>query len=478
MGATNRSKTGIVVESTAGTTPATPAFQELRVTSNGLAYKPTRTTSSEIRSDRQVSDQILTKFDASGSLGIEFSFNSHDTLIEAAFQGSWTNNPSNAVSALSTTTATIASGGAGYKAQHLVMTSGFATPANNGLFVVVSDTGTTVVFPAASFSAEASPPAAATVRVIGLQGASADVTATATGLASTSLDFTTMGLSVGQWIRIGGDATAMKFATAACNGFARISAIAAHAVTCDILPTGFTTDAGTGKTIQVFFGDFLVNGTTQRSFSVERQQQDIAVPSYEYFTGQQVDTFSLSLKASAIVTGSFGLMGMGATAVTTRFSGATDVTASTYPVLNAASNVATLLENGTVVSGPSYVMELGFDLKNNLGEQPAVGSLPSIGTRNGELDVSGAITTYFGDLTILNQVLNDNDTSVQFRIGRKDNNRESLLIDVPAVKVSGTSPVNAKNQDRMFTGTYQAKRHATLTYTASAQRYWYLPVAA
>src|SRR6185437_7337600 len=331
-GSSSRSKTGYVAEVTKGTTPATPAIQNMRVTSSQLAYTPTRVTSAEIRADRQVTDQILTKFDAGGNIGFELSFHGQDDMIAGALQGAWTNTPNQAVSALTTTTATVASGTA-FKAQMLAFTSGFATPANNGLFVVSSSTGTTVVFPSASFTAEASPPAAANCRIVGAQGASGDITATSTGLASTSLDFTTLGLTVGQWVLIGGDAAGTHFATAACNGWARISAIAAHALTFGIVPTGMTTDAGTGKTIQMFFGDFMVNGTTTQSFTFERQQQDLASPTYEYFTGMQVDKLSLPFKASSILTGTLNLVGQGApnasNATTTRISGATDLAAPT-----------------------------------------------------------------------------------------------------------------------------------------------------
>jgi len=476
-GSSNRSATGYVLEVTPGTTPASPAIQNLRVTSNGLEYKPTRTTSNEIRADRQVSDQILTKFDASGALGIEWSQNTFDDLLQAGFQGTWANNPNQAVTALSTTTATVASG-TSFKAQMLALMSGFATPANNGLFVVSSSGSTSVVFPGASFTAEGSPPAAANCRVVGAQGASADITATSTGLGSTTLDFTTLGLNVGQWMYVGGDAAGTQFATAADKGWARISAVTAHAITCDILPTGWTTDSGTGKTIQIFFGDFLANGTTQRSFTFERQQQDLTSPAYEYFTGQQVDGFALMLKASAIVTGTIDLTGLGASATTTRASGATDVAATTTPVMNAASNVGTLAENGSLVGSPSYMQEVGFTLKNNLAQQNAVGTLAAIGIRDGEIDLSGNITAYFGDLTLLNQVINNNDTSLMFRIGRKDSNRESTIFSVPSIKISGTSPVSGKNQDRLFTGTYQAKRDPTSGLTMTAMRMWYLPLIA
>jgi len=190
---TNRVAIAKVRETTFGVTPATPAFKAIRETSSSLAVNPQTVVSNEIRSDRQVPDLILTALQAGGDVAGEMSFAAMDDDLEEVLQGSWTSLPLQAVSALTTTTATVASGGAAFKAQMLVLTSGFATPANNGLFVVSSSTGTTVVFPAASFTAEASPPAGAQIQVIGFQGASGDLVADATSgnhLTSTELDFT------------------------------------------------------------------------------------------------------------------------------------------------------------------------------------------------------------------------------------------------------------------------------------------------
>src|ERR1700680_490269 len=96
-GASSRSKTGYVAESTIGTTPATPAIKNLRVTSSPLALTPTRVTSNEIRADRQIPAQILTKLEAGGNVGAELSFQTPDDMLAGALQSSWTNNPSEAV---------------------------------------------------------------------------------------------------------------------------------------------------------------------------------------------------------------------------------------------------------------------------------------------------------------------------------------------------------------------------------------------
>lgn len=489
-GSTSRSKTGYVKEVTAGTTPASPAIKALRVTSSLLAATPTRVTSAEIRSDRQIVDQVLTKLLTGGDLGIELSYSALDDLIAGALQSAWTNNPSfvntgsnTPISALSTTTATVTSGGAAFLVGMLALTKGFPTAANNNILSrVSSSTGTTIVFPASSFTAEGGViPTGATLQVVGFQGASADIVATVSGpgngLTATALDFTTLGLNVGEWVHVGDDGAATQFATAANNGWCRVSAVTAHLLSFDIVPSGWGADSGTGKTIMVFDGDFMSNGTTTSSFTFERQQQDIAVPSYEYFTGQQVDGLSLAFKADSIVTGKVTVMGMSASATTTRAAGATDVAAPTFPVLNTSSNVGELYENNVLVTGPSYMMETSIDIKNNLGQQVAVGNISPIGVRNGEFAVTGTLTAYFGDLTLLNQVFNNNDVSLMIRTGRTDGNRESYVFDVPSMRVSGTSPVTAKSQDRMFTGTYAAKMHPTYNYMLGISRFNYLPIA-
>lgn len=486
MTATNRSRTAYVLESTRGVPPASPAFRELRVTSNQMSFEPTRVVSNEIRADRQVTDAILTNLQAGGNVGVELSYAAFDDLFEAGFQGTWNNNPTivnltadTEISDVAATTLTVAAGGAAFVAGMLAVTTGFGVTANNRLSRVASSTATSIVFPAATFSVEAAVPLGARVRAVGFEGAAADIVAVTSGgnaLTSTALNFTTLGLSVGEWVLIGGALSTNQFATAANNGWARVSAIAANRLSFDQVPVGWTADTGTGRSVQVFMGDFLTTGTVQRGFTFERQQQDLAAPAFEYFTGMEVDTIGLQIQANAIITGSFGFAGRSSTVGTTRLSGATDIAAPTFPVLNASSNVARLAENNVPVTGPSFIMELGFDLNNNMARQNAVGVLGSANIRSGEISLTGTLNAYFGDTSFLSRVISDTETSIFMRTGAASGNRESYVFDIPRVKITGTAPVSGKNADRMFTGTYQAMRHTTLGYTASLTRFHFLPL--
>ena len=483
MGATNRSKLSYVLENTPGTTPSNPVFKELRVTSSGLRFNPERKMSNEIRSDRQVTDQILTGLAAEGPFGVELSFGAYDDLIEAALQGTWSkkverDNNGTADSVITdvatTNTVVTVTTGTGFAVGHLCLFSGFGVSGNNGLFRCSQASATVPRFASSGITDEAAPPAAARIKAVGFQGASGDITATASGLGSSSLDFTTLGIVAGEWLKIGGATSGLQFATAALNGWARVSAVAANAITFDIFPTGWTTDSGTGKTVQVFFGDVLRNGTTQRPFTFERQQQDLTSPAYELFKGIEIAGMNWTMQAGEIIAGNFSTIGRSATVSTSRSSGATDVAAPTYPVLNAASNVGSLLENGALVT-TSYMTELGFELNNNLAGQRAIGDLANVGIRNGEVALGGTLKAYFNDTALLSKVINDTETSIMFKAGQSSDNKNAYVFDIPRVKLTGTSEISGKNSDRMFDGRYDALRHATLGYTVSIGRFFYLP---
>ncbi|MCK1322151.1 hypothetical protein IVA94_14870 [Bradyrhizobium sp. 156] len=487
---TNRVALAKVRETTFGVTPTSPAFKAIRQTSSGLNANPKTVITSEIRSDRQVTDLILVGEDAGGPVGGELAFSVADDDLEEALQGTWSNSPSitvavadTEISDVTTTTITVSAGGTAFVAGMLTLTQALPTAANNKLARVNSSTATSIVYPAATFSADAVIPVGASVRQVGFQGASADIAAVTSGgngLTSTVLDFTTLGMVPGEWIKVGdGDTTNCSFATAADNGFCRISLVAAHKITFDRVPTGWVADAGTGKTISIFTGDFLTNGSTKRSNTIERQYLDHSPVTYEYMRGMTLNTLQVEAKQQAIATYTKNYIGRDAVLPSpmVRVSGATDVAAPTYGVLNTSSNVGRIGFDGSTITGPNFVMSAQFTINNNIRAQQAIGSIGAVGTGNGEFTVTGQLETYFGDPTIYQKVINNTLTSFDLRVGRSDGNRESLLVDFPSIKLSSGSPaVSGKNQDVMIQAGFQAIMDATRLYTVSVGRFWYLPI--
>lgn len=454
----NRVRVTLIRETTPGTTPGSPRMRTVRLTGESLSLTPTYVDSEEIRSDRMLGDPIKVMQASEGGVNGELSYPEDGTaeseFFRSAFFNAWTNTPTydndgtadSVVTDAGTTSNTyvVASGGASVKVGHLVRATGFTNSANNQIFRAASSTGTTIVGSSLGLTAETVPPAAAKLKVVGFQGASGDITATSTGLGSTALDFTTLGLAVGQWVKIGGAGAGNQFATAALNDWARVTAIAATALTLDNLPAAWTTDAGTGKTLKVWFGDQIKNGTTASSMSIEKGFLDQTSPTYIVNTGMQVNTLSLTIQSRQKINFAAAFMGMGGSQSTVTLSGSPDA-ATTGQVMAANANVGRLAEAGATLTDPNWARQFQLQIANNLRAIEAIDQASPVGINPGECTVTGQITTFFGSSTLLAKLYAGTTTALNCRVAK---NSQALVIQLPRVTLkTGVPAAGAKNQD-------------------------------
>ena len=480
MADSNRLRLAYVEETSLGTTPNSPAMRAIRATGESLNHDIQTTESKEIRSDRQTADLMQVGASNSGGLNFELSFPAArtwlaDFLRYALFASAWGAQPEaynatadSAITDAGTTADTyvVASGGAAFKPAHLVRASGFTTAANNQLFRVASSTGTTVVGSSLGLAAETAPPAGARLKVVGFEGASGDIQATATGLSSTALDFTTLGLSIGQWLRIGGAGAGQRFATAADNDWVRVTAIQAHAVALDHRPAGWSTDNGASKTIQVFVGDILRNGVTKRGVTLEKGFLDLATPEYLAYRGMVVAQMSLQVGSKEVVTGSFSFMGRSHATGTTELG--TPAAAGTAGVMTASANVGRIAEGGAALGVPNFVKSVSIDLQNNLREIDAVGTLGLVDVGVGKLGLTGKMSTYFGSSALYQKYLSGTETSLVLRL-QKDG--QAIVITLPRVKFEkGTVTAQGENQDVMAELDFRALRDSLTDATVQIDR--------
>lgn len=457
----NRLQIAFVPEVTFGDTPASPSMTLMRITGETLNADIDTIRSEEIRSDRMNPDLIQVAARNNGGFTFEASFGAQDTFYEAGFQNTFVDAPvfdndgtpdSIITDVLDVTdTFTLSVDPTAIVANHLIRTSGFDDSANNARFKVASSTATTVVVAGTpTLTDDTAPAGTARLKVVGFQGNSGDITQTTTGLASTSLDFTTLGLSVGQWISIGGATAAEIFDTGA-NGFAKITTITATALTLDNIAS-LATDSAAGKTISVFFGDVLKIGTTPGCFSIEKVLLGQTTPAFVVYTGMVVNSFAVTAESGSILNGNFDFLGDDASVSETALD-ATPTAASTNEVLNAVNN-ASISEAGAVVTLPNFIQSFTLNLANNLREQTAVSKLGLVGIGSGDADVTGTMTTYFGDKSLLEKFLNNTASSVNFRAAK---NTQALIFTVPNIKFD-TAPVTADSRnidvtvDLTFTG--------------------------
>lgn len=492
MSDTNRTKVGWVKEVTPGVTPASPAFKNLRITGEALSFGPTFVESKELRSDRMLQDLIHIANVVGGSLPLEVSWRSLDDLMENLLQSLWVRTPardnngtaSGAITAVSNATGiftvlaatnptTDYSSGA-FVIGQLLRSSGFTNAANNGLFRVTTGGNTSVTVSPTTTVTDAAPVAAARLKVVGFRGAAADITATATGLASTALDFTTLGLASGMWIKVGGSVAGEQFATAANNAWVRINGtITATALPLDNLPAGWSVDAGAGKTITVYIGDYIRNGLTEQTMTLETQYADLTVPEYDYQLGMAIDELDLSIKAKSVITASAKFKGMTGTNTTTRLAGATDVAAPSNDVLNASANVASVADAGTALTGATAVTALDLTIMNSLRDVPALGAFGNVDIASGTFRVKAKMSMYYASNAIRTKLLNNTASSVTARIAdlTAPVGTRSYTMDFPKVKYNGAGdPKNsAIDTDRTIELDFQALV-STFAYAMHFQR--------
>ena len=293
----------------------------------------------------------------------------------------------------------------------LVEASGFNTAANNGL-KLLAGTSIATEIKTTGLTAEATPPANAIVRVAGVQGATSDITLDASGnLTSTILDFTTLGLNVGQDIVVGDltSGAAFAFATAAYNGKATIVAITAHKITLKWRAwTVAGADLGTGQTIRLLFTSWIRNVPIAHAdyLAAPTGNMEVSEPGagtagatdYIYVGGCGLSKWSLAIPLENKIVATLDFVGMNASEPGA--ARATGADAALAPLLTSvfttSSNVRTvkLLKQAdeTVLADEINDIKLNYD--NHLKPRKAIGTDGAKGLTYGEYAPTIDLDTY------------------------------------------------------------------------------------
>ena len=192
----------------------------------------------------------------------------------------------------------------------------------------------------------------------------------------------------------------------------------------------------------------LLVGNTARSFAIEEGFTDLV--QYRVFNGLMFDTFSVSITPEALVTGTFGFMGSGVSALTGTSIDATP-TAIT-PKATYFHEGGTISEGGSTVA---YVTGLQFEVKNNLAGSYALGSTSYRSIALGKVEVTGTVTALFESATLANKYANNTASSITATIGDGTN---TMTFGFPDVRYTGLKMQRAASGpvlvELTFTGVY------------------------
>lgn len=490
MSDTNRTALRIVEETETGVIPSNPAFIELRNTGTpGFGINPTTIESDEIRPDRQVSDIISVGSEPGGDVNMELSYGAFDMIFEGAFQKYWKEQSSSAkgdIASVSTDQITFNAEKNVFKPGDYILFSDAYDSNGNNLLLSVTESADTVLTVSQDVSSIAGVKESS-IKKVGIKASSGDIQAEAgekNRLISTSLNFSELGLEPGMWLKLGDSSSSTNhFAKAENNDMVRVAELEDdnHVVLSNV-PKGWATDDGAGKEIIIFMGDFLKNAEKDidpthtepiLSYSLEQVFLDHKPIDYQYFTGMIPDTLSMTMNSASIIDMSTSFLGSTAKIVQERETGATDVSAPQYPVMNTSSNVARIARGGSKIQGANYVSELTVEINNNCRRRNAVGIYGTESIGLGEFAVTGNMNTYFTNAELLQDLINNEETSLNYMV--KDNRKHAYVFDMPRVKYSSGNPeVGGKNEDVMLSLDYQAIRHPDLGYTLSITRFDYV----
>jgi len=455
--------------------PVTPVWYQLEPNGyNDFGGQLSLVSRNPINPSRQKKKGVITDLDASGGLGQDLTQNNLTRLLQGFFFADIREKASSApmngaavtitgVTAVDDTYAA-ASGLDVFASDYLVLASDFDQAANNGLKLVSSAVATGVVV--GDGLVDETPPANAKLQVVGIQFSTGEVDVDVSGSyprltrASGARDWTTLGLIPGEWCHLGGDTAATVFSNVPNKGFIRVRAVGVDYIELDKTSYTMTAETGTGKTIQLFFGNVIKNESSQalitrRTYQIERQlgEDDNGVMS-EYLVGAVPSELSLQIRQADKVTVDLSFIATDNEQRdgTTGVKSGTRTTITDAPAFNTSSDFSRIKMHQITAGNANpdalfaYLTEMTLTINNNVSPNKAVGVLGAFDVSAGTFSVEGSVTAYFANIAAVQAVRNNEDVTVDFALVK---NNAGLVMDVPLLAL-GEGRLNVE-QDQPIT---------------------------
>lgn len=482
----------IAEEQSPGVLPATPRWRAKEPNSYSDFGGTLKTTvRNPINPSRQRQKGSVVDLDAAGSITEDFTILGMREELQGFMFADWREKKTTAgINATATALTSVTSGTKtyaaaagllGFLAGHLVLASGFATPANNGVKTVSANSTAAAVVVTEVVATEAAPPTAAKLEVCGFQFPAGDVSIVLNGnlvrLQATATDMRTLGIIPGEWVYLGGDAANSTFTVSA--GESRVSVVTQTYIEFDKTSFPPTAEDGAGKSIRLFLGHFLQSeplpaNIKPRTYQLQRQlgSDDDGVMS-EYLTGSSANNMTLDIPVGDKVTCELSYVSTN----NEQRTGAQGVKAGTYiplvgdKLINTSSDFSRIKlarvdpTNSNPLAAFGFATEMKLEIKNNVTPIKAIGVLGAFDTSIGTFEVTGSLTAYFSTIDAVQAVRNSADITLDILMAKEN---RGMMADVPLITL-GDGKINIE-QDQpvklpLTTDAAQGKYGATLTWT-------------
>lgn len=379
---------------------------------------------------------------------------------------------------------------------NLLKTQSNAQSTNNKDNVIVSSVASGVVNTTGFTFAAETVTAANKVDVVGHQFATGDATLDVNGatirLLTTVQNLTLLNLNVGEWIFIGGEAVDDVYSFDASTnvpGFARISAIAANAITLEQCTWVAVDDTAAAKTIRIYFGKYLRNEKDpqliiHRTYQLERSLgSDADGPQYEYLVGATPNEFKMALKSADKIMADLSFVGTNAdlrTFTEGRRGGDHTATITSEDAFNTSSDVyqMRLFIHDPLLNEPpslfAYVEDMSIDINNNAEGLKAIGTIGSFAVNIGDFEVGGTINAYFATVAAVQAIKDNADVSFNIIAAREN---AGFVYDLPLLSLGNGNITVVKDKPIMLPISSAGAENDN-GYTLSATYFTYLPDSA
>lgn len=178
----------------------------------------------------------------------------------------------------------------------------------------------------------------------------------------------------------------------------------------------------------------LKAGTTRRSFSVLRNFADQTLKPFHLFTGVELNKLTLSVAVNSIIKATFGISGKDFTAPTlTAPAGTTYVGQNNNAVIDSFNG--DISEGGAAIA---TVTEISLTLENGIEPRFVIGETTTIRPSIGRSNLTGQITAYFEDTSLLEKFINETESALVFNLDDLAGN--SYRFTLPRIKYTGGQP--------------------------------------
>lgn len=387
-------------------------------------------------------------------------------------------------------------------ARQLVLGRNFVNSINNGLGFVSAVAAGKLTITGKTLVVE-TPGATANVQAVGYRFTAGDLKIAASGaninISDTTADFTTLGLSPGEWIFLGGDAAINRWVTASAGigincGYARVKSIAAHLLVCDLSTFTVSTDVDAGglQQVDMYFGKVLFNATTaanivRRTYQLERQLGSDGVGiQAEYVKGAFANQIVLNEPTANKITCDLNFVGLDYETVTgtVGIKSGTRSAALGEQAINTSHDIfltrLSILDPTTLNPTAlfAYCSDLKLTIDNGVSPVQALGVLGGFNAATGDFDVSGSVTAYFQSIAAINQIKNNTDCCLTTIIARGTGGLGAgMVFDIPLLTLGGGDNKVVKDKPIEVSLTQDGAKNV-LGYTLMFNTWEFLPAIA